>query len=76
MNRILVALVVCVFSLGTLAQKQEDTPAKPAEKELSTQTTQTVEREVSEEEGDFDEDTFTPTEKINVDSSVSFPVDI
>ncbi len=75
MNKFLPVLVVCIFTCSSVAQAQEDTPAKPAEKELAIEATQTVEREVSEEE-DSDEDTFMPTEKINVDSSVSFPVDI
>ncbi len=75
MSKIWSVLFISVFSLGASAQAQNETPEKESEIKTAEQAEQTVEREAAEDEGD-DQAIFLPTEKINVDSSVSFPVDI
>ncbi len=62
-------ILLSLFALGS-AQAQE----KPTVEKTEADAAQSTE-DVDEESQESDEN-FIPTEKINVDSSVSFPVDI
>ncbi|MFK8030942.1 MAG: hypothetical protein AB8G18_11975 [Gammaproteobacteria bacterium] len=66
MKRFLILLLLSTFCAVPLAQAQDPAPTPPT-------TASPAQAEAEEEEED---DNFRPTEKINVDSSVSFPVDI
>lgn len=70
-------LILALVAGMSLAQQSSVSAQEPEE---TATTTPTVTREAAEDEAadadDSDDGNFLPTEKINVDSSVSFPVDI
>ncbi len=75
LNKVPMLFAISLFSTGVYAQAQAEKPVKADETSVAAEPQATVEREITEED-ESDLDTFNPSEKINVDSSVSFPVDI
>ena len=71
LTRLFLLLLLTAFCAFPLAQTSDPVPSPPTTADPSQDS---AEEEAGEEEEE--EERFLPTEKINVDSSVSFPVDI
>ena len=73
-SQFVIAMTLLGFLLVCSVHAQE--PGKAQVDEPAAVVTEEVVDADAAEEPEGDDDNFIPTEKINVDSSVSFPVDI